>query len=362
VCGSCGVVDDQTTCSDGVWDMPAADETGTFTCGERISWLQTVAGGSKTETGARSQVATEFPEVCGSCGVVDYQTACSDVWDMPSVNKTGTFTCGQRIDWLQSVSGGSNTEEEAKNKVASEFPSICGPCGVPSDPSDPDAPSPSPDASALTVVTQNLFWWNLFGQRDGGEFFKVFKTYGPFDIFLFQECDDVARIRDGLGYESMEIIQGHFALALMYDSNRFQLLGNGFNVAGENRYDQYYGERGVVWARLEEAATGKIFFVASHHGPLPINTGGKFGGEDVANRLLNLVNTHKGDIDEVILGGDFNADVNSKTTNVLMMKLQLQESDWVDHLFTSVNSFDTTQTTIIDGTGSDHRGLKTVFW
>jgi hypothetical protein len=28
-----------------------------------------------------------------------------------------------------------------------------------------------------------------------------------------------------------------------------------------------------VWARLEEAATGKTFFVASHHGPLPINTG-----------------------------------------------------------------------------------------
>jgi hypothetical protein len=45
-----------------------------------------------------------------------------------------------------------------------------------------------------------------------------------------------------------------------------------------------------------------------------------------------------------------------------MMDLQLQESDWADHLFTSENSFDTTQTTVIDGTGSDHRGLKTVFW
>ena len=64
-------------------------------------------------------------------------------------------------------------------------------CGVP--PPDPDACG-NPDPSTVVLAVQNLFWWNLFGQQGGGNFFEVFGGYGPFDVLLLQECDDIARI------------------------------------------------------------------------------------------------------------------------------------------------------------------------
>lgn len=37
-------------------------------------------------------------------------------------------TCGERITRLKSAAGGSLTDEEAKAKVAKDFPDVCGPC------------------------------------------------------------------------------------------------------------------------------------------------------------------------------------------------------------------------------------------
>jgi len=211
------------------------------------------------------------------------------------------------------------------------------------------------------VVSQNLFWWNLFGNMGGGNFFPVFRSHGPYDIFLFQECDDVSRIRDGLGYEGMSIIQGNFALAIMH-SSRFTEIDHGTEVVGEDHRNQYYGERGLLWARLKDSLTGKVIFVATHHGPLPIDSGGRFGGTDVANRIVQAVYMRKGSSDEVIVGGDFNAGVSSETIEQLLEEgFQLHASDWVDHMITIGQSLDNSETDIIHGTGSDHRGIKTTW-
>ena len=54
-----------TVCTDAVWNTPASDGAGVYTCGDRISWLTTPDGGSMSELDACTKVSIEFPGVCG---------------------------------------------------------------------------------------------------------------------------------------------------------------------------------------------------------------------------------------------------------------------------------------------------------
>lgn len=57
-----------SACTEGVWNTAVTDGAGTFSCGQRITYLQTVDGGSKTEEESCRQVSEEFPSQCGpSC-------------------------------------------------------------------------------------------------------------------------------------------------------------------------------------------------------------------------------------------------------------------------------------------------------
>ena len=99
------------------------------------------------------------------------------------------------------------------------------------------------DASTVALVSQNLYWWNLFGQRNGANFFSVFRAAGPFDIMLLQECDDVAHIVRGLGVEDcFAYDRGTHAVSVAWNSERFEKLSSGSRDVGEDRAEQYYGE------------------------------------------------------------------------------------------------------------------------
>jgi beta-glucanase (GH16 family) len=108
------------TCQD-VWEELATDAVGTFSCGSRIVWLQSNL--AMEEIDAKDRVANEFPDVCGACA-----KKCQDVWNEPATDQAGTYTCGSRITWLQSAAGGSKSEQAAKAQVAQEFPAECGAC------------------------------------------------------------------------------------------------------------------------------------------------------------------------------------------------------------------------------------------
>ena len=137
---------------------------------------------------------------------------------------------------------------------------------------NPSSSTTSSSGSSLSVVTMNLFWWNLFGQRNGANFFNVFRASGPYDLYFFQECDNVNYIESGLGYD-LSTYGPARAVALAWSKSRFTLISRGWEDVAEDRYDQFYGNRCLVWARLRDSVSGKIVFAASHHGPLPIDTG-----------------------------------------------------------------------------------------
>ena len=154
------------SCTEGVWSSYATDSAGSYTCGGRINWLQTSLG--YDEASACAKVSDEFP--FGPCGPMCDPRVCNpptlepseapsrqditycgcvscgqSVWDSPATDTDGTYTCGDRVTWLQTVKG--YDEASACAKVASEFkdgpcggcnPNLCGviqsPTSAPSDP------------------------------------------------------------------------------------------------------------------------------------------------------------------------------------------------------------------------------------
>ncbi|KAL9179269.1 hypothetical protein ACHAXT_008559 [Thalassiosira profunda] len=147
------------TCSEAVWNAPATDSSGSFSCGSRITWL---LGNGYDEAGACDKVAAEFPGLCTcdfDCAApvgpsstpskkptalpsvspsqrptqepspeqltryCNCQTCTEAVWNTPATDSSGTHSCGGRITWLQNVQGYS--EPDACEKVTAEFPDIC---------------------------------------------------------------------------------------------------------------------------------------------------------------------------------------------------------------------------------------------
>ena len=108
-------------CQD-VWNADACDDAkgGCHTCGARITYVQNTG---KSLPDAASDVAAEFPSVCGLCSPV---AACQAVWltNACSDQLGGCHTCGSRIEYLMLTI----TETAAKAQVASEFPAECGAC------------------------------------------------------------------------------------------------------------------------------------------------------------------------------------------------------------------------------------------
>jgi len=278
---------------------------------------------------------------------------CSDVWNTPASYNGETYTCGARIEYLMQH---GTSENDAKCRVAGEIPSICGVCCGAG-----PAPAPSPGGSGFTIVTHNLFWWNLFGQRGGANFFSIFGGHGPYDIMMFQECDDVNHIVSGLGYSSyFSTYPGERAVSLAWNNQRFQMLEHGFRDVAEDSHAQYYGKRGVAWARLQDKNNGQTMWVGSHHGPLPVNTGGMTGPQAVADNIMKLISDTRRNGEPVILAGDFNADTNYQTTKLIQAAgMDYRAHDWMDHVFTQ--GLGDATTTIIRDTGSDHRAIKMVF-
>jgi len=120
---------------------------GPHKCGGRINYLQNSLGFSERD--ACSKIGgVEFPVECGVCDPDSCNSPplppppppppstgkcgcpeCEDVWN----TMAGDFSCGVRIEWLQSemstIVGGPYEESVACSKVASgEYPTECGKC------------------------------------------------------------------------------------------------------------------------------------------------------------------------------------------------------------------------------------------
>mmetsp|Transcript_22741 Transcript_22741/g.25893 ORF Transcript_22741/g.25893 Transcript_22741/m.25893 type:complete len:252 (+) Transcript_22741:189-944(+) len=143
------------TCTDEVLSRHATDDHGTFSCGDRIDWL-VENGGFSNEIDACVEVANiEFPEICGqACDPLNCPPKCgcptctAEVLQRQATDDHGTFSCGDRINWLL-MTGVYTDENDACTLVSNtEFPDICGPCDPLTCQVESFAPSSNPTISA----------------------------------------------------------------------------------------------------------------------------------------------------------------------------------------------------------------------
>ena len=152
------------------------------------------------------------------------------------------------------------------------------------------------------VLSYNLFWWNLFQLRKGndgsaGKLIKEAARDRAFDIMGFQECEDINWVlRDsGMGTRYAST-QGDKAICVAWLTERWVKVAEGIGQVAEDQ-PGLYGTRNAQWVRLKHIASGKFLFFMNHHGPLPVDTGGKCGGKVTAANLIRVIagNAEEGD-------------------------------------------------------------------
>jgi len=222
----------------------------------------------------------------------------------------------------------------------------------------------------VKVLSYNLFWWNLFQLRKGndgsaGKLIKESCRDRAYDIMGFQECEDIDLVlrdtgRMGSRYSST---QGDKAICIAWLTERWAKVAEGVEQVAEDE-PGLYGTRNAMWVRLKHIATGKLMFFMNHHGPLPVDTGGKCKGKVTAANLVRVIAGNAEEGDAIIVVGDFNASPACDTVKVL--------SQYLVHIFNGAfiggidNILSNTPPSSVIGTknlgsgGSDHDAISAV--
>jgi len=232
--------------------------------------------------------------------------------------------------------------------------------------------SPEADGPALSVkvLSYNLFWWNLFGQRGGngdsaGKLIAAAMKPEPFDFMGFQECEDAKRVLGPVGLlDHFTVLQGPHAICAAYRTGAWELLDSGNGEVAEDMRTNFYGRRGAMWLRLRNTDTGRTVVFVNHHGPLSVNSGGTCGGLQTATNLLGLMAAHGQDGDSLLLVGDFNANAASLTIQGLWHRLTHVHNGvsfgGVDNIFSNVGRSHVVRTENLGSGGSDHDAISAV--
>lgn len=225
----------------------------------------------------------------------------------------------------------------------------------------------------VRLLTYNLFWWNLFHDRNGndGSAGKLIAAAASapaaaFDFMGFQECEDVERVMHDANLSSTfgTYPNTDVAIAIAYNIARWEALTSGTAQVAEDQEveGQYYVRRSVLWARFRERTTDRIVFFANHHGPLQVNTGGLCGGPATAYNLLRVISFHAHPGDAILLVGDFNADPTAGTIRTLAEHLDLaytgEKFNGVDNIFAACAQISEQGGQNLGSGGSDHDALS----
>jgi len=248
----------------------------------------------------------------------------------------------------------------------------------------PDGPAgPGPTKSSVGLLTFNLEWWHTFNQAAGPKnykdldsnnmtkFISGLATAQNLELMVFQECDDVEYVLHaspplrGL-YRGL---QSDKSTGIAFKMASFDLLDHGYTLVAEDAEREYWGQRTLQWARLKHIVSDKIVFLANHHGPLPVNSGGICGGEITALNILRVIQTHGKSGDIIALAGDFNDCPGSATIEHLKRRLNHVFNGvvdgGVDNVFVNIDKyFVLNRTNLGNGFGngaSDHSALSMFF-
>jgi len=209
--------------------------------------------------------------------------------------------------------------------------------------------------SQITVVSYNLYWWNVGLKNHWESLWQRISAQKPFDLIGFQECEDVAGTVQSSGLAGFDHWQGpnkpqSNPAPLAWNAAVFsKVAGPGHVVVGADQY----GDRIVTWVRLQHIASEKTVLFANTHGPL-----GNCGA-DLGDKWVSAVNDVKSPGDLVILTGDFNCQSGSEAMNKIRSSLTGGIDGGIDFILT--DGMETISGGNENGYPSDHPLIKARF-
>jgi len=228
----------------------------------------------------------------------------------------------------------------------------------------------------VKVLSYNLFWWKLFDKmkgNGGSAGHLINDTIGdtPYDFMGFQECNEPYQVLWAAGLDKQYAAKHTWSnMCIAYRKKTWELLDAGHEVVAQDAHwggpGQNYGQRMAMWMRLRHKENGQIVFFMNHHGPLPLSSGGDWGGPTTARKLLNVIRRNATDGDAVIFVGDFNSNLESMTIKQLNCRLLRVISGTapepgLDHIFTNIDEPQVIDKRVLGMGGSDHHAIMATF-
>lgn len=300
-------------CTENVWNTLATDDGGTYTCGGRISWME--SSGQFDEAGSCRFVTKEFPDICTcTCNDDDDEVDNYDITSAPTLDpmtmkpttsptqtpttkpptkspikeqeplttpeKCGCTsctdsvlnsiangaTCRGRIDWV--IANDGLSEADSCKLVADEYPQICGLCHAEHCGSFP--PTPTPVLSGMVkVMSYNTEYTGYYDGRISSFAAKIAEVAA--DVVGLQECQDANTLAAQAGYTLLTATGAQNYI--LYNANRLQQLDSGsMNIPRDD-----YAQRALTWGRfriLEGSGVGNEFWFFNTHLPHRHNEAG----------------------------------------------------------------------------------------
>jgi len=225
----------------------------------------------------------------------------------------------------------------------------------------------------VKLMSYNPEWWHTIEQMGGNgngpaKIVMAAEHPVPLDFIGFQEFYDPWFGFTRPGPDASAILRsftflrgevgGPVGTIIGFKHDAWSLITRGQQFVAEDKPGPLdFGKRIVLWARFTHRTTGKTVFVANHHGPLPLNTGGLCGCATTASNLLRTIAYNAQPGDAVFLMGDFNADTHSGTIGWLSKYLR-GSFDNIDHIFHNLPPQAVLARTPYGTGGSDHCAIS----
>ena len=179
-----------TSCTQEIWNRPA-DE---FTCGGRIQTL--IMKENYEEVDACRETVNEYPFACREChpekcddqapAACGCESCTEDVWN----EEAGEYTCGARVQYLQSEDGGTMAEEDSCRKIAYDYPFRCSAC-------DPDTCIETTETTPILCGCQECVekvWNRKAGNFSCGERIRFLQSTEGGGLVELEACTNVGEL------------------------------------------------------------------------------------------------------------------------------------------------------------------------
>mmetsp|Transcript_23188 Transcript_23188/g.50901 ORF Transcript_23188/g.50901 Transcript_23188/m.50901 type:complete len:325 (+) Transcript_23188:139-1113(+) len=207
------------------------------------------------------------------------------------------------------------------------------------------------DNVQIKVASYNMFWWNVKMYNNWEGVFNRIRSNGPYDLFGFQECEDVVRTLTASGlitdFEYFQGISTENPAPIAWNKTVFEKISE---PKSRNIGADKWGQRWVNSVKLRHKVSGATVLFLNTHGPLE-----QCGTESLKSNWQDSIITEKAGVDQVFMTGDFNCQIFETAMVGVRTELPRSADFYIDHILSTA---DVVNGERLEGAPSDHPFIR----